>query len=347
MRVGLLSLGDLIPDPVTGERHTPATRHRSLVEQAVLAEQVGFDSVHLGEHHFCDYILSAPAVVLAAIAERTTTLRLSTGVTLGANLDPVRVAEDYATVDVLSGGRVEPVIGRGTFFPHTFAGFGQDARTARDVFAEHVELLLRLWTEEDVTWSGTHRSPLHGVTTHPRPLQRPRPPVWIGAGSSMASIDLAARLGLRLVLPTVFGTPESFVPAVERYLEQWDAHGHDPAARRIGCVSHAHVGRTTAEARQVWEPRYRAYVEWVNDLVRRSTGNDAAGLGRFDFDERCATTAICGSPAEVVDRMGRLRDTLHLDTHLLMFDMGGLPDEELMATIERCRAVVDAVGDGA
>ena len=118
MDVGLLSLGDHLTDPVTQVKVTQAQRHRSLVEQSVLAEQVGFRSVHLGEHHFCDYILSAPPIVLAAIAERTTTLRLSTGVTLGANLDPVRVAEDYATVDLLSGGRVEPVIGRGTAF-HT------------------------------------------------------------------------------------------------------------------------------------------------------------------------------------------------------------------------------------
>ena len=146
MDVGLLTLGDLITDPLTGARRTHAERHRNVVDQAVLAEQVGFTSFHVGEHHFCDYILSSPPVVLAAIAERTTTLRLSTGVTLGVNLDPVRLAEDYATVDVLSGGRVEPCIGRGTFFPHTFAGFGQDPRNARAMFAEHLELLLALWS---------------------------------------------------------------------------------------------------------------------------------------------------------------------------------------------------------
>ena len=343
MSVGLLSLGDLITDPVTGARRTPAERHRNLVDQAVAAERLGFATVHLGEHHFCDYILSSPAVVLAAIAERTTTLRLSTGVTLGANLDPVRVAEDYATVDVLSGGRVEPVIGRGTYFPHTFAGFGQDPAVARDVFAEHLEILVRLWTEEDVTWRGEHHCPLVGITTHPRPLQRPHPPIWVGGGSSMASIDLAARLGLGLMLPTVFGTPASFVPAVDRYEEQWVLHGHDPAARRIGCVSHAHVGATTAAARSTWEPRYRAYIEWVNDLVRRSTHGASNGLGGFDFERLCANTAICGSPAEVADRMHELRELLHLDAHLLMFDMGGLPDAELFATIERFG--VDVLGE--
>ena len=334
MQVGLLSLGDLITDPVTGYRRTAAERHRSLVDQAVVAERLGFTSVHLGEHHFCEYILSSPAVVLAAIAERTTTLRLSTGVTLGVNLDPVRVAEDYATIDVLSGGRVEPVIGRGTFFPHVFAGFGQDPTQARAMFAEHLELLVRLWTEENVSWSGAYRAPLDGVTTHPRPVQQPHPPIWVGGGASAESVELAARLGLGLMLPTVFGTPETFRPMVELYEQRWREHGHDPTARRVGCVSHAHVAPTSAIARQRWEPRYRAYIEWVNDLVCRSTGGASRGLGPFDFDRLCATTAICGSPAEVIDRMSTLREVLHLDTHIVMFDMGGLPDAELFDTLE-------------
>lgn len=334
MQVGLLSLGDLITDPVTGQRRSAAERHRSIVDQAIAAERFGFSNVHLGEHHFCEYILSSPAVVLAAIAERTTTLRLSTGVTLGVNLDPVRIAEDYATIDVLSGGRVEPVIGRGTFFPHTFAGFGQDATQARATFAEHLELLVRLWSEENVTWSGRFRSPLDGVTTHPRPVQLPHPPIWVGGGASPESVELAARLGLGLMLPTVFGAMEMFVPMVELYESRWAVHGHDPARRRIGCVSHAHVAPTSAAARRRWEPRYRAYIEWVNDLVRRSTGGASRGLGAFDFDRLCTTTAICGSPAEVVDRMGMMRELLHLDTHIVMFDMGGLPDDALFDTIE-------------
>lgn len=337
MHVGLLTLGDHLTDPVTGTRQTAAERHRSLVEQAVVAEAAGFTSVHLGEHHFCDYILSSPPVVLAAIAERTTTLRLSTGVTLGANLDPVRVAEDYATVDVLSNGRVEPVLGRGTFFPHTFRTFGQDPAAAKEVFAEHAELLVRLWTEENVHWEGRHHIPLHGVTTHPRPVQQPRPTMWIGAGSSLDSIDLAARLGLWLMLPTVFGTPEQFRPIVDRYLEQWDANGHDPAARRIGCCSHAWVHPDAATARREWEPRYRAYVEWVNELFRVSTGRTTANpLAEpdFDFDERCRTIAVCGSPAQVADRMAHVAELLHLDTYLLMFDMGGMPFADIARTIE-------------
>ncbi len=334
MDLGLLTLGDLITDPLTGRRRTHAERHRNFVDQAVLAEQVGFTSFHVGEHHFCDYISSSPPVVLAAIAERTTTLRLSTGVTLGVNLDPVRLAEDYATVDVLSGGRCEPCIGRGTFFPHTFAGFGQDPRTAHQVFAEHLELLLQLWTDDEVHWSGSFRTPLDGHTTTPRPVQRPRPPVWLGAGASATSVELAARLGLWLMLPTVFGTPEHFVPMVELYEQRWAEHGHDPAQRRIGCVSHAFVDRDSAAAKRRWEPRYRAYIEWVNDLQSRSSEGRNRGLGGFDFEALCRATALCGSPAEVLDRMGRIQELLHLDTHVMMCDMGGMPDDELFATIE-------------
>jgi alkanesulfonate monooxygenase SsuD/methylene tetrahydromethanopterin reductase-like flavin-dependent oxidoreductase (luciferase family) len=327
-KYGLLTLGDLITDPVTGHRRTPSERHRSIVNQAVVAEQAGFDSVHLGEHHFCEYILSAPPVVLAAIAEHTSRLRLSTGVALGVNLDPVRVAEDYATVDVLSDGRVEPVIGRGTFFPHTYAGFGQDPTEARAAFAEHVELLVQLWSSENVTWSGHHRSPVTDLTVHPRPVQSP-PPIWIGAGASRDSIDLAARLGLRLMLPTVFGTIELFRPQVDYYLERWDHYGHPVERRRIGSCHHCFVHADSAEARRRMEPRYRAYIEWVNALQSWSTNGAMAGLGPFDFERLISTTALCGSPAEVIDRMSTIREALHLDTQILMFDMGGIPDGEL------------------
>ncbi len=283
-------------------RRTHGQRHRNLVEQAVVAEAAGFSSVHLGEHHFCDYILSSPPVVLAAIAERTTTLRLSTGVALGVNLDPVRLAEDYATVDVLSGGRVEPVIGRGTFFPHTFSAFGQDPKITKDVFAENLETLIRLWTEEQVTTVGRHRPSLNDVTVMPRPMQQPRPPIWAGVGASADSIDLAARLGLRLMLPTVFGTIDMFRRAVEICMHAWDSYGQSRSAIRIAACHHTFVHSDRATARSKWEPRYRAYIEWVNELQFRSTGGRSKGLGDFDFDALTGETAVCGSPAQVVDR---------------------------------------------
>jgi alkanesulfonate monooxygenase SsuD/methylene tetrahydromethanopterin reductase-like flavin-dependent oxidoreductase (luciferase family) len=342
MHVGLLTLGDLCTDPVTGRRPTPAQRHRQLVDQAALAESVGFESVHLGEHHFNDYILSSPPVVLAAIAERTATLRLSNGVALAANLDPVRVAEDYATVDVLSNGRVEPCFGRGTLFPDVYDGFGQCESDAKDRFAENVELVQRLWSEEQVTWQGDFRAPLRQATVHPRPVQSP-PPIWIGAGMSVESIDLAARLGCRLMLPTVFGAWPMFRPIVDRFVEQWERHGHDPAARRIGACSHAFVARDSTDAKRRWAPRYLHYLQSVIDWQRSSAERAGAWFANFplkDFETMISTIAICGSPAEVVDRMGEARELLHLDTHILMFDMGGIGDDELFPAIELIGAEV-------
>jgi alkanesulfonate monooxygenase SsuD/methylene tetrahydromethanopterin reductase-like flavin-dependent oxidoreductase (luciferase family) len=334
MDIGLLTLGDLITDPVTGVRRTHSERHRNIVEQSVLAEGCGFASVHLGEHHFCDYIVSSPAVVLAAIAERTSTIRLSTGVALGVNQDPLRIAEDYATVDVLSGGRVEPCIGRGTFFPHTYAAFGQDPNLAAAMFAENLELLVQVWEHESVTWAGRHRPSVEQLTVTPRPFQQPRPQIWAGVGASPESIDLAARLGLRLMLPTVFGTIEMFKRAVDYYNERWDHYGQPVDAKRIGCCTHCFVHVDSQQARVRWEPRYRAYIEWVNDLQSRSSGGTMRGLGGFDFDNLTKNTAICGSPAELVDRMGQIREALSLNTQILMLDMGGMPDDELFPAIE-------------
>lgn len=301
-----------------------------------MAERVGMRSVHLGEHHFSDYILSSPHVVLAAIAERTTSLRLSNGVALAANRDPVLVAEEYATLDVLSGGRVEPCFGRGTLFPDVYAGFGQDESLAKEQFAEHLELIVRLWTEAPVTWQGRFRAPLHEATVNPRPVQNP-PPVWVGAGMSVESIDLAARLGCSLMLPTVFGNWEMFRPMVDRYIEQWDLNGRDPSARRIGACSHCFVAADGADARRRWAPRYLHYLQSVIDWQQasaRRVGGPSARFPLHDFDTMISTIAICGSPSEVIDRMAAARDALHLDTQILMFDMGGMPHDDVIEAIE-------------
>lgn len=334
--IGLLSLGDRLADPDSGTLRTEAERHRSIVAQAALAEQLGFDAVHLGEHHFSDYMLSAPPVVLAAIGERTSRVALSTGVTLMATLDPVRVAEDYATVDVLSGGRVEIVAGRGSFFQKTFPAFGLDAADSHDLFAENVELLGRLLREEDISWKGRFRAPLEGLTTHPRPLGAV--PIWIGGGSSRRSVDLAARLGCPLMLPSVFAPPERFLPLLDQYQEAWSAagHAHEPA---VGACCHCHVAATTQEARSRFVVWYRHYWEWVQDLIVSFT--PSAPRLPFDADALLdGGPAICGSAAEVADRAGQWRELLGLSRHLFMFDLGGIPDAPLTETIERFGAEV-------
>lgn len=324
--LGLMSLGDLLPNPSTGITQTEAERHRSLVDQAVRAEEVGFTSIHLGEHHFSDYQLSSPPVVLAAIGERTSRLKLSTSVTLAANLDPVRVAEDYSTVDVLSQGRAEMVLGRGNLFVHTYEGFGHEVETARGRYTENVLLLHRLLNEENVTWSGDFRAPLRNHTTRPRPVSQL--PMWIGAGSR-GSAEMAADLGCPVMLPSVFGRPEMFVTVAEMFREKWEANGRDWADAQIGACSHIHVGPTTQQARATWEPYYRSYWEFVGGLL-----GEGSMWPAFDFDELLAGPGICGSPAEVLDRVGTWKDLLGLNRHLFMFDLGGIEQELLTETID-------------
>src|ERR1700722_13726379 len=184
MRFNTMTLGDLIKDPITGEQVSSVERHRTVVEVAVASEAAGFDGVNLGEHHGLDYVLSAPPVMLAAIAARTTKLRLGTAVTLMANLDALRAAEDYATLDVVSEGRAEMVVGRGNFFAGTYTLFGQSVDESRERFDEGVELLLQLWTGEEINWKGSFRPPIEDFRLQPPPVQQPHPPLWIGGGSS-------------------------------------------------------------------------------------------------------------------------------------------------------------------
>jgi alkanesulfonate monooxygenase SsuD/methylene tetrahydromethanopterin reductase-like flavin-dependent oxidoreductase (luciferase family) len=333
LEVGLLSLGDCLDDPVGGGRPSAAARHRAIVEQAVLAERLGFDSVWLGEHHFCDYVLSAPPVVLAAIAARTRRLRLGTGVTLLANLDPIRVAEDYATLDGISGGRVELVAGRG-ILADAYEVFGQKTDESRERFRENLELLRRLWSETEVTWSGRFRPPLERVTVEPRPVQAPHPPLWVGGGSSARSVDLAAELGLPLMLPSVLAAPTEFAPLVARYRERAARAGHEAERLRVGAVNHVHVRRTSQEARESWLPYYANYLGFVDRIwTRRELVHPRARIA-LDPDRLLAGVAICGSPAEAVDRIAANREALGLDVQLLMFDLGGLPETALRETLE-------------
>ena len=340
VEIGLLSLGDLLPDPNTGHCRTESERHRTLVDQAILAEQIGMHAIHLGEHHGSNYQLSAPAVVLAAIGERTERLRLSTGVTLVANLDPFRVAEDYATLDVLTQGRAEIVAGRGSIFARTFEIFGQDPAQSRALFTDHVELLLKLLRNEQVHADGLR--PLHGETSRPRPYGEL--PVWIGGGSSNKSVDLAAQLGCPLMLPSVFAPPAAFAPIAQRYREQWRLAGHQTEPV-VGACCHVHVAPESQQARDRFHVWFRNYWEWVQQLVKSYTPN--ASAFPFDYQKLIDGPAIVGSPAEVVDRIGTTSELLGLDRMIFMFDLGGIPDDVLFPTLELFGAeVIPALARG-
>ncbi len=313
MDVYLLILGDHLPNPCTGQEVPQAERLRAMVEQAVVAEEAGFAGVAIGEHHFTRYIVSAPELLLAAVAARTSTLRLSTGVTLLAHRDPVLVAEALATLDVLSSGRAELIVARGVD-QQTDAAFGVQPGELRARFEEHLRLLLKLLEEPAVSWDGRFRGQLTEVTTTPRPVQTPRPTVWIGSGSAV-SADLGAELEMPLMLPSTLRDPSIYREVVQRYRERFPTG-------RVGVPSHVFVAES--DARERWRPHLAEYARFADPW---------RGDGDIDVDEIMAGAAVCGTPDEVAARLNALAQTLSIDTHLVMVDIGGMPHESVIETI--------------
>ncbi len=327
---GLLSLGDHLADPHSGERISQAARLQRVVDAAVGAEEAGFAAFGVGEHHFSGYILSSPELVLAAATARTSRIRLGTSVTLLANTDPVRQAEQLATLDVLSNGRAEMTFARGVS-EDTANAFGiADFDELRPRFEEYLRLVLRLFTEESVTWEGRYRAPLNEVRLEPRPVQRPHPGVWIGGGLSNTSAELAAALGLPLFLPSLFRWPEDYLDVVDHYRQRFVEAGHGEEIK-LGFPSYLHVAATSQEARRRWRPHLEHYRDFAL-TVRGSFGRDT------DFDSLLRGPAICGSPAEVVERIAAIDEMLGLDRHIFLLDAGAVPEHvvaeemELLAT---------------
>lgn len=334
MRLSLMSLGDIIDDPVTGTPFSAPEKYRMWIEAAQIADRGGFYGVNFGEHHGLDYVFSAPPVMLAAIAAKTTNIKLSTAVALAANLDPFRLAEDYATVDVISGGRVEIVTGRGNFFETTYNLFGQDPQSSPARFAEAMELLCELWKGEPVHWTGQFRPPINGERLQPTPVQTGVPPFWVGGGSSPETAQLAGRLGLKLMLPSAFGRPDKFAPVADIYREAFDKANHAHSAE-VGACWHGWVHKDGAEAHKRFRPRYEAYHAFSQALIKKVNPNPPPYFTTA-FDYEMLTTkgpAVVGSPQQFIDRLCELDALLHADVNLIKMDMGGVPTGEFLEMV--------------
>lgn len=344
MEFCVLSLGDWKPDPHSGLRMSQAQRYRDVVELGVLAEELGFAGFHLGEHHFCDYIISNPALILAHVAARTKRIRLSTGVTLAANRDPVLVAEDYAALDVLSQGRAEIVAGRGNAFLEAYRQFGQDLARSRIDFEHNVELLLRIWREERVSAPAQTRPALEEVRVQPRPFGPAHPAIWIGGGSSLDSAAYAAKHGLGLQLPGVFAPPQAFRAVADHYRAAFHI-GVWEQTPRIGYTAHVHVGADGPAARRDWEAYHLAYLDWAWRMISDGSKGaiPAAPPRKADktLIDPATAVSLCGSPNEVAERLAAWRETLGgMDRVLLKFDGGALPMARVRAAMELFMAEV-------
>jgi len=309
-----------------GPARTTEQRLAELREEATLAEEVGLDVFGVGEHHRPDFAVSAPAVVLAAVAARTSRIRLTSAVTVLSSDDPVRVFEEFSTVDLLSGGRAEIMVGRGSFI-ESFPLFGYDLGDYDALFEEKLELLLALRESERIRWSGRFRAPLDGQGVYPRPVQEPLP-VWVAVGGTPESALRTGRLGLPMALAIIGGEPERFRPFAQLHREAAREAGHEPPPLSIN--SHAYVADTSEQAADEFFP---AYAGMMNAIGRERRWS---GIGREDFDRLRSPRGalVVGSPEEVVEKILFEHELFGHRRFLAQTSVGTLPHEQALRSIE-------------
>jgi len=312
MELGIYSFGELTDQRGTGSAQTIHERFDQILELARLADTGGLDIITLGEHHRPDFSMSAPEIVLAAIAGMTTRIRLASGVTVLSSQDPVRVFEQFATLDHVSGGRAEIFAGRGAF-TESFPLFGYDLADYDALFDEKLRLLVQIRDEPVVTWSGRFRPALEEAVISPRPLQETLP-IWVAIGGTPASAVRAGLLGLPMMMG-FFAGPEQFVPRVELYHRAAEQAGHDPAALRLGVSGHMYVGKTSQRARDEYYPFYASYLQQGMDGV----------FPRSAYDSWIAHGLPVGSPQQVIDAIMRRVDLLGIDRFIGQIDAGNPP----------------------
>ena len=328
MEIGLYTFAETTPDPSTGRTVSPQQRLRDLLEEIALADQLGLDVFGVGEHHRAEYVVSSPAVVLAAAAERTSRIRLTSAVSVLSSDDPVRVFQDFATLDLLSGGRAEIMAGRGSFI-ESFPLFGYDLADYDSLFSEKLELLLELREEVRVTWSGRHRAALRDLPVYPRPLQNPLP-VWVAVGGTPQSVVRAGTLGLPMALAIIGGFPERFVHLVELYRDAARRAGHDPAQLPVSINSHGYIADTSKQAADDAFPPYL----YVMGRIGRERGWSPPTRERFDLERGPRGALLVGSPQEVIDKILYEHELFGHNRMLFQFSVGTLPHDKIMRSIE-------------
>lgn len=324
--IGIYSFVENTPDPETGRIRPPEERLRDLLEEVELADQVGLDVFGIGEHHRPDYLVSAPAVVLAAAAARTRRIRLTSAVSVLSSDDPVRVFQQFATLDLLSGGRAEIMAGRGSFI-ESFPLFGYDLDDYHTLFAEKLELLLRLREGERVTWPGGHRAAIEDRGVYPRPLQDPLP-VWVAVGGTPASAARAGALGLPLALAIIGGMPERFAPFATIHRDAALRAGHPAPA--LGINGHGFIADTTAEA---VEASFRPFTEAMN-RIGRERGWPPSGRREFDEARKLRGASFVGSPEEVAEKILFHHRIFGHHRFLLQMTVGSIPHRQVLRSIE-------------
>jgi probable LLM family oxidoreductase len=343
MQIGIDSFAAEFPDPATGHVLSASARLRNLVEEIEHADQAGLDAFGIGEHHRREFLDSAPTVILGAAASRTNRIRLTSAVTVLSSADPVRVFQNFATLDLLSAGRAEIIVGRGSFV-ESFPLFGLELDDYESLFTEKLDLLLNIRENEHVHWSGKHRSALTGQGVYPRPLQNPLP-IWLGVGGTPESFVRAGVLGLPLMVAIIGGETHRFRPLVDLYREAGRRAGHAPDRLKVGVHALGYVAETTQQAIDDFFPGYaRTFTE-----AGKERGWPPVTRAHFDALRSPKGALLVGNPEEVAEKIDRQSEALGGISRIsFQMSVASLPHAKLMRAIELLGArVAPLIGDRA
>lgn len=328
MEFGLYTFADVSVNPEQGKRSNTHQRFTDLMEEIELADQLGYDIFAVGEHHRADYAVSSPSVVLGAAAVKTKTLRLSSSVTVLSSDDPVRVFQQFATVDQLSGGRAEIMVGRGSFI-ESYPLFGYNLNEYDELFTEKLELLMSLNESEKISWNGRFRSSFPEMGIYPRPFQE-KIPIWLAVGGTPESAIRAGTLGLPMALAIIGGMPERFVPFVNLYKKAALEAGIHKGTIPLGINSHVYVSETSQSAGDEIYPHYSVMM----DRIGRERGWPPSTRATFDASRSERGALIMGSPQQVIDKILFEHELFGHTRFLAQTSMGTLPHHLVLKSME-------------
>jgi probable LLM family oxidoreductase len=331
MDLGTYTFAELTADS-SGQIISPEQRLANLLEEIEMADRVGLDVVGIGEHHRPDFAVSAPSVVLGAAAARTENVRLTSAVTVLSSDDPIRVIQDFNTIDLLSSGRAEIMAGRGSFI-ESFPLFGYDLEDYDELFAEKLELLIEARDNEIVEWQGKHRASIDGRGVYPRPVQQ-KLPIWLAAGGNPGSAVRAGTLGLPLALAIIGGNPAQFAPFAELYRRTGQAAGHQDLPLSIN--SHGFIADTSEEAAE----EFFLPMKTMMDRIGRERGWPPMTREQYDASRSLEGANFIGSPEDVIEKILHQHKIFNHDRFLVQFTVGTLPHDKVLRSIELFGTVV-------
>jgi probable LLM family oxidoreductase len=328
MEFGISTFGEVHPEGVAGNAVQSHIRMQELLAEAKLADEIGLDVFAVGEHHRPDFIVSAPEVVLAAIAAQTKNIKLSSSVIVLSSADPVRVYQNFATLDLISNGRAEILAGRGSFI-ESFPLFGYSLNNYDELFTEKLELLLKINEQEIISWKGKHRAPINQKGVYPRPLQSTLP-IWLAVGGTPESAVRAGKLNLPLTVAILGGKPNQFVPFVNLYKQSAKEAGHDVAQLQLAINSQFYIAEDSQQAADEFFPTY----ERLMNRVGKERGWSPITRQQYDYLRSPEGPLLVGSPQDVIDKFLYEHKLFNNTRFLGQIIKGDIPHDKILRSIE-------------